>query len=301
LYPFFHLRHGDGLSGWQFWPVVGHEHKDITLKTNGWSEVETNGGHDHFFAVWPIYFNNTDGVGTDNPQKFFAVIPFYDQFRSPLRDSTTVLWPFFNWIDDREKKYHEWETPWPFIVIARGEGKTATRVFPLFQRAHNKIYEDNFYIWPLYGYKRIHSDPLDRGETRVVFYLFRNLAEKNTETGHVKKRMDLWPLFVYHREFNGDSRLQILALLESFVPNNDGIERNWSPLWAIWRSEKSSSRNATSQSFLWNLWRRDTAPDMKNNSLLFGLFQYHSDAEIKRLRLFYIPVFKRENTKQSEK
>ena len=32
LYPFFHLRHGDGLRGWQFWPLVGREHKEITTR-----------------------------------------------------------------------------------------------------------------------------------------------------------------------------------------------------------------------------------------------------------------------------
>src|SRR5688572_32974786 len=26
VFPFFHLRHGDGLTGWQLWPIVGHEH-----------------------------------------------------------------------------------------------------------------------------------------------------------------------------------------------------------------------------------------------------------------------------------
>src|SRR3954452_9616303 len=25
MYPFVHVRHGDGLKGWQFWPIVGHE------------------------------------------------------------------------------------------------------------------------------------------------------------------------------------------------------------------------------------------------------------------------------------
>src|SRR5580765_135665 len=41
VYPFFHLRHGNGLEGWQFWPLVGHEHKEITTRTNGFNDVET--------------------------------------------------------------------------------------------------------------------------------------------------------------------------------------------------------------------------------------------------------------------
>ena len=56
--PFFHLRHGDGLHGWQFWPLVGNEHKDVTTQTNGFGDVTTIGGHDSFFALWPLFFND---------------------------------------------------------------------------------------------------------------------------------------------------------------------------------------------------------------------------------------------------
>jgi len=66
LLPFFHVRHGAGVKGWQFWPVVGTEHKDITTKTNGFGDVEIIGGYDKFFAPWPIYFKNDLGIGTTN-------------------------------------------------------------------------------------------------------------------------------------------------------------------------------------------------------------------------------------------
>jgi hypothetical protein len=160
----------------------------------------------------------------------------------------------------------------------------------LFSRAHNATLEGDYYLWPLYKYDRYHSDPLDRERTRILFYLFSDVNEKNTGTGAERKRVDLWPLFTWHREFNGNSRLQILALVESAVPNNRGVERNWSPLWSLWRSENNPQAGATSQSLLWNLYRRDTTRVSKKCSLLFGFFQYQSDSEMKKVRLFYIPV-----------
>src|ERR1043166_1695641 len=42
LYPVFHLRHGDGLRGWQFWPIVGHEHKEVTVVTNRFGDPQTD-------------------------------------------------------------------------------------------------------------------------------------------------------------------------------------------------------------------------------------------------------------------
>ena len=66
LYPFVHFRHGDGLSGWQVWPLIGHEHKDVTIRTNGFGDIETVPGHDDRFALWPIFFTHYTGLGTPN-------------------------------------------------------------------------------------------------------------------------------------------------------------------------------------------------------------------------------------------
>jgi hypothetical protein len=292
LFPFFHVRHGDGLYGWQFWPLVGNEHKDMTTLTNGFGDTTIVGGHDDFFALWPVYFHYNTGIGTEDPERFRAVIPLYDYSRSPKRDSTTVLWPFFSWIDEREKKYREWQGPWPFVIFTRGEGKTTSRVWPLFSQSHNATLESDSYLWPVYTFKRTHSDPLDLRRTRIVFYLYENMVEKNTATGLEKRRVDALPFFTYHRDFNGNSRLQILAPVEPAVPDNRGIERNWSPLWSLWVSENNPQSGASSQSLLWNLYRHESTPTSKKCSLLFGLFQYQSDAETRRLRLFYIPVMK---------
>ncbi|HEY1719529.1 MAG TPA: hypothetical protein VGH42_14710 [Verrucomicrobiae bacterium] len=296
LYPFFHFRHGDGLRGWQFWPLVGEEHKVVTTTTNGFGDVAIVGGHDKFFALWPFYFKNDVGIGTDDPEKSCGVLPFYAQTRSPLRDSTSALWPFFTWIDERGKKYHEWQGPWPFVIFTRGEGKTTSRVWPLFSQSHNNEMESDSYFWPLYQFHRLHADPLDQRRTRVLFYLYEDTVEKNTETGAEKRRVDMWPFFTWHRDFNGNSRLQILALIEPVLPGNRGVERNWSPLWSLWRSENNPKTGAGSRSLLWNLYRRDTTPASKKCSLLFGLFQYQSKPEGKTVRVFYIPVVKTKST-----
>jgi hypothetical protein len=292
LYPFFHLRHGDGLHGWQFWPLVGSEHKDVTTQTNGFGDVSTAAGHDNFFALWPVYSKTVAGIGTDDPEKSWGALPLYAQLRSPKRDATSVLWPFFTWIDERGKKYREWEGPWPFVIFTRGEGKTTSRVWPLFSRSHNETMESESYLWPLYQYHGFHNDVLDEQRTRVMFYLYEDTVEKNVQTGAQKRRVDMWPFFTWHRDYNGNERLQILAPLEPVLPNYRGVERNWSPLWSLWRSEYNPKTGATSRSLLWNLYRRDTTPSSKKCSLLFGLFQYQVDGTNKKLRLFYIPVLK---------
>ena len=289
-WPLFSLRHGDGLYGWKAWPLAGNEHKDVTTRTNGFGDVTTIPGHDSFFALWPLFFDNRSGIGTTNEQRLQASLPAYSVLRSPLRDSTTVIWPFFNHVEDREKKYEEWDAPWPLVVFAHGEGKHTTRFWPFFSQAHNATLESDFYLWPIYKYNRLHSAPLDSRRTRICFFLYSDLAEKNTETEAVRRRVDFLPFFTHHRDFNGNSRVQVLALLEPFLPRNPGVERNYSPLWSVWRSEKNPRAGASSQSLLWNLYRRDATPDSKKCSLLFGLFQYQSNTAGNRMRLFYIPL-----------
>jgi len=290
LWPVFALRHGDGLRGWKFWPLAGSEHKVVTTQTNGFNEVKTIGGHDSFFALWPLFFNNKSGIGTTNEQWQQTSIPAYSVLRSPQRDSTTVIWPFFNYVDDREKKYHEWDAPWPLIVFARGKGKTTSRVWPFFSQATNATLESDFYLWPIYKYNRVHSDPLDSRRTRICFFLYSDLTEQNTETQAARRLVYFWPFFTHRREFNGNSRLQVIAPLEPFLSTSKSIERNYSPLWSVWRAEKNPRAGASSQSLLWNLYRRAVSPDSKKCSLLFGLFQYQSSPKGKNMRLFYIPL-----------
>lgn len=293
LFPFFHLRQGEKLNGWQLWPLAGFEHKDVTTRTNLADEVETIGGHEKLFVLWPFFFKNKLGLGTDNPQTQDVLLPFFSRQHSPLRDSSTYFWPFgLTVTDDREKKYREWGAPWPLVTFARGEGKTANRVWPLFGRAKNPILESDFYLWPLYKYNRATAEPLDRERTRILFFLYSDLTEKNTATGTSFRRTDLWPLFTARRDHRGVESRQILSLLEPLIPNNKSVERNYSPVWALWRSEKDPRTGQSSQILLWNLYRRETMATAKKCSLLFGLFHYQSGPQGKRWRLFNWPARK---------
>ncbi len=296
LYPVFDLQHGDGLRGWQFWPLFGARHKVVTTVTNGFGDTEIVGGYDKYFALWPIHFWQNNGIGTDDPEKFRADLPFYTYTRLPKFDSTTVLWPFFTWMDEREKQYHEWQAPWPFVVFARGEGRTTSRVWPLFSQSQNKTLENDSYLWPLYRHKEVHADPLEQTHNSILIYAYSAVTEKNTQTGAEKKRLDMWPFFTWHRDFSGNERLQIFAPVEPALPDNRGVERNWSPLWSLWRWEHNAKTGDSSQSLLWNLYRRDATPSAKKCSLLFGLFQYQSGPEGKTMKLFYVPVSKTKST-----
>ncbi len=290
LYPIFSLRHGNELEGWKLWPIVGHEHKNVTTKTNGFGDVDIVGGYDKWFYLWPFGLKQLAGVGTDNPERSFAIIPAYSTIRSPKRDVTTVVWPFFSHVTDREKKYSEWQTPWPLVEFTKGEGKTTHRVWPFFSQSHNAYLESDWYLWPAYKFNRVHSDPLDRTRTRLFLFFYSDTIQKNTQTGTFQRRKDLWPFFTYRHDYNGNTYFQMFAPLEPILPTSKAVDRDYSPMWSAWRAEHNPKAGASSQSLLWNLYRRQTTPESKKCSLLFGLFQYQSGTNGTHVRLFYIPV-----------
>jgi hypothetical protein len=248
-------------------------------------------GYENRFVLWPFYLEDERNIGTDNPSRTWALVPFYSQQRSPQRDSTSYLWPFGLTItDDRARKYHEVDAPWPLIVYAEGEGKHTRRIWPFFSQSWTERARSDFYLWPVVKYNRFHSDPLWRTRTRILFYLASHTVEKNTETGKARSRTEVFPFYTFRRDFDGSSRFQMLAITESLLPVSKSMDRSYSPLWSIWRAEYNAKTEARSQSLLWNLYRRDTTPETKKVSLLFGLFQYHSSPAGTRTKLFYVPV-----------
>src|SRR6185436_556688 len=148
----------------------------------------------------------------------------------------------------------------------------------------------DFVLWPIYKFNRAHTEDLDRQRTRIVFFLYSDLIEKNVKRNTAKHRTDLFPFFTMRREHDGSERLQILALLEPIIPENSSIERLYSPIWSIWRSEKNGKNGDYSESLLWKLYRREERKNEKKVSFLFGLFQFREAEDGKHFRLFYIPM-----------
>jgi hypothetical protein len=291
LFPFFHLRDGNELKGWQLWPVCGSEVKGLTYRTNSVEEVEPVGGYEKRFILWPIYLRQKTGLGTTNEGDVIAFLPAYSRLRSPDRDSTSIVWPLFTSTEDRQKHYREWDCPWPLVVFARGEGKTGNRVWPFYSHFSNTNLRSRFLLWPLFKSNGYRTAYVERDRYRIMFFLYSERVERQIESGKTRKRWDVWPLFYSRRDYDGKTRFQALAVLEPFWPENRPIQRCYAPIWALWRSEKDPNLHRSSHSVLWNLARWESDQDGKKGSFLFGLIRYHASPDGTRWRLFYLPAF----------
>jgi hypothetical protein len=292
LYPIFDLRHGDHLKGWQVWPAFGEEHEFPHQITNMLGDLETVGGHDDYFAVWPFYFKNHDGIGTTNPASSLTIVPFYSKSQSTVREETAYGWPLgYDIIHDSEKGYDERAFFWPLFVNAHGK-KNVARAWPFYSRETNPGRKSDFYLWPVYKYNELTAGPVERERTRIVFFLYSDMRETNSDLGSMFHRVDCWPFYTWRHDAQGTERLQVMAILEPFFPNSHSMEREYSQVWSFWRWENNPKTGRCSRSLLWNLYRCDKTPGTKNCSLLFGLFQYQSGAEGRRWRLFHLTVAK---------
>ncbi len=287
--PFFHLRHGAGVDGWQLWPLLGHETREITWRTNVLDEAELVPGHEKSFLLWPFAFSSRFGLGSTNPVTERMILPLFSVSRSPARSSTSVVWPFFNRTEDREKGFTEWGAPWPFITWADGPGKTARRVWPLFGTEKTPVRSREFVGWPFYKHRRITKPALVSDRWQSLFFLYDQSRDVSVTTGARSERRDLWPLFWWKRDFEGRERLQVGALLETLLKNNETAERAYGPLWTLYRSERNPARGLSSQSLLWNLWRRESGTNAVTTSALFGAIRTRRDDSGLQWRLLWRP------------
>ena len=84
----------------------------------------------------------------------------------------------------------------------------------------------------------------------------------------------------------------MLAVFEPLMPTNKSIERNWSPVWSLWRPENNATTGAASQSLLWNLYRREQSPDPKNARYCSVFSSIRTGSRASVCRLFYVPLGK---------
>ena len=257
----------EGLSGFQIVPLYGQE-----VKT---------GVYEKYFALWPFFLYQRIGLDGDEPEETLSILPFYVSRRSPTWDSTTVLWPLFTYTDDRQKNYEQWDVAWPFFRYARGEGRQLFQLFPLYMDdrkvLHNEFlfreirYRDRFLLFPLYVRNEEEYPDGRKVRDRILWYIYSDTREDGRDGS--TRRIDFWPFAHYERDREGAVMFQTLALLEAFLPANEWIERNYSPLWSLYTYRRNPGGESV-YSFLWNLLRHEETQAGRSIEVLGPLFHY---------------------------
>ena len=164
------------------------------------------------------------------------------------------------------------------------------RIFPLFSFAHTPTASSEFVAWPIYKKNAFKTELVERERTRWMLFFYSDVIQKSLATGKTFRRRDFWPFYTWRQEMDGRSRLQVLAVVEPFVPENRRVERVYSPVYAFWRAERNPVTGHSSESLLWNLYRSDEKPGARKVSMLFGLIRYERSPEGKSWKVFGVPT-----------
>jgi len=273
LWPFFSLTRGEKESGWAFWPLYGTAEKEGVYRRN--------------FFLWPFFFHADERLNSSDPLRTRAFFPFFYFADSPTRTSHTYLWPFFSHIEDSRQDFEEWNFPWPIFRVIDGKDRQMMRLLPFYSDERTEKSRSSWYLWPIYKEEENFTSTYSSQRQRVLYFLYSNSKEEFVGDDKVyKHRIDLWPLFSFE-EKDGLRHFSTLALLEPFFPNNEQIERNWSPLWRLYQRRWDQNGNEAS-TFLWNLYWKERRGD----DLLFELFPLISYRDEEQRQLFEISFFK---------
>ncbi|NQU44077.1 hypothetical protein HQ520_12385 [bacterium] len=289
LWPFLAYATSDHGWGFRLWPLFGSlPHPDGTQR---------------YFWLWPLGEKLNFARGplkgatlnmflpfwfTFHHQKRDIVyyFPVYGHSKSPGRVSRAWFWPVWAHAQNFKPSYNKYYFMW--FVVSRQIGPGPERRFhllnllgwtirPDFKRVH--------VFWPVasYRYDRVEqSDGCDFA--RYYFVPFLYWRTHQWDDGRTLKYRMIWPL----ASWGHDKERSHLTIPDLFPHNaDDGVGRNWAPLWSLYARTCDKELNRRETRFLGPLYltRKDESKDESEFNLLF--FQYKREGTKRKVSLLF--------------
>lgn len=282
-WPFVKVMRGEGNDGFELWPLFGRRAKA--------------GAYREQYYLWPFIYKNEHVLWAPQPEVKLGVLPFYTREQDANSISENYLWPFFGYTD-RTAPYHYHETRyfWPLLVQGRGEGHYVNRWGPLYTHSIIQGRDKTWLLWPVWRQVHWNEAGLAQTKTTVFYFLYWSLEQRSPVRPALApaRRTSLWPLFTVW-DSAGRRQVEVLSPFEPFFPANETIRLAYSPLFAIYRYDRSGP-DTMRQDFLFNFitWQRapgrtefhfgplfktETTPGGSRVSLLGGLLGFRHRAD----------------------
>ncbi len=248
-WPFLRSFSGGGQDGFYLWPLFGYRTQAGVSRQD--------------FYLWPLGYHQVNGLDTATPVRRFGALPFYASERSAESVSETYLWPFFGYTDRTAPyRYHETRYLWPFLLQARGDARYRNRWAPFYSHSVIKGYDKTWVCWPLWRRDRYTEGALDHQKTQLLYFLYNDHLQQSATAPDKApaRKTHLWPLFSGWDNGAGRVQVQALSPLEVFFPHNETIRLAYSPLFALYRYDRTSPEDLR-LTWLWNAisYERHTA------------------------------------------
>ncbi len=336
LFPLYsHYRRGDYVRHDLPWPFLGYGRTPAgkAKMYRFWPfyvfqrQEQGNGLYERRDLLWPLFrWGKVDGGGRFYHRVFVAV-PFFSTVRTYDRDDDLVahrtgVLGFYRAHDSRERKQQSGTAAlWSLFKNARSPRKEEFRILPLYWRTvhyrDGRSEPENSWrrtrvLWPILW---IDSDRLDpevhhKGLVIAPFYWQHTDIRKPGEPEQtVGRRITLWPLATWEREFDGGTHFWIAS--HGWKDLSGGYKRNYRAFLDMFQyhSSPNGARETRVLSRLYHhrrgpggrylsvasLFTYDSTAEVVGEpgsyvSVLFGLVKYSWRGDRARWRLLYLPL-----------
>lgn len=245
-WPFLRFIDGGGHHGFEFWPLFGHR--------------ERAGEYDRQFFLWPLFYKTARNLSNPEPAVSLGALPFYTRDTAPGYISETYGWPFFGYTHRTQPyRYDEQRYLWPFLVQARGDQRRINRWAPVYTHSVIKGYDKTWVLWPLYRHAEWQEAGIAQEKSQFLYFLYWSQSQRSLTNPAAARahKTHLWPLFSSWDNGAGRQQVQVLSPLEVFFPTNDVIRQLYTPIFALYRYDRTDA-DTSRHALLWKAvtWRR---------------------------------------------
>lgn len=293
-WPFIQWLRGKDAHGFAIWPLFGSMVKEDK--------------YDRQYFLWPLIFDYKDHRASGEWMHSKGFLPFYWKRESDSKLGVTYLWPFFGYTEEYDPIYHEKRYFWPFWVMGNDEEgvRWEKRVMPFYMDCREKGRTKKWVAWPFYRNLQWEDQGVDRDRTQFLYFLYWSETQHFTDRPEhpPAKKTHVWPFYSYWNNGEGRRQFQLFSPLDVFFQNDKVVRGVYSPLFAIYRSDKSEALDERHYSILFDLFVFERNPKglrtrigplistsnregEKKFLILGGLLGYQHDQGVKKIRFLW--------------
>lgn len=275
--------------GYKFWPFYGKREKEGRYKKG--------------FIMWPLYMYVYADVKDIGEYRGWATLPFYVSEKTPVSDSRSVLWPFFNHIKDRLRKFERWDYPFPIATRIKSKERDKNAFLPFWSIDRMQNSKTLSLAYPLFWSMQYEAGFSKTNTVRFLPFYWKRDEYLLGEEKHAGLRQ-IWP-FYKQEEFEGSTKREILSLYP--LLDDESWARNWRPFFTIFEQEKDEITGKETTRFLWRVYHKEKTPQFsylemapffslyKDNdskdtyiSLFANMVKYRKRERDRHITLFYL-------------
>ncbi len=279
LWPIYSRTTGGDNERWRVWPLYGYSYNP-----DRWTKR---------FVLWPIWTSVDYHYPDMEGGAGFILFPLYGQVRLPRQQSRMLFPPLFK-VEWGETDHFAFNAPWPILQYVDSPNQQRFYLFPFGGRLRRRHDHSWFVLWPFVSGRRSERprEVLTRFQVLPFWYyedVRKRLPDEPGSEGvsasehkvPVSRYVRVWPVWMYRREEE-----QSLVRVPDLWPlrQTPGIDRNWAPLWTLYRRERANERRLSV--WLWGMARWEKSPE-EHDLRIFPLLESQEQDKTRRWRFLY--------------